>query len=190
MDEGLEAATRPAFGPSALATPANALSLARILGAPLLFAAVFHLGPSGWSLAAWVALAATDGVDGWVARRQGTTTSGAFLDPLADKVALLAALAALAARGQLWWLPVTLIAGREAWMSLYRASAGRRGLSVPARRSAKAKTWLQDAAVALALVPPVAGPHPEVVSALLWAAVAATLATGAQYLLDARRAGR
>ena len=47
----------------------------------------------------WGALSLTDGIDGWVARRQGTTRSGAFLDPLADKVVVLGALFALVAKG-------------------------------------------------------------------------------------------
>ncbi len=97
------------FGPSALATPANAVTVVRLLGAPLLVALIAARGVSWASFTAWVLLSGTDGLDGWVARRQGTTRSGAFLDPLADKVLLLSALATLGALGVLWWLPVAVI---------------------------------------------------------------------------------
>jgi CDP-diacylglycerol--glycerol-3-phosphate 3-phosphatidyltransferase len=127
------------FGPSALATPANALTLARLVVAPVLAGLVLVVGPA-WSLAlAWTVVAATDGLDGWVARRQGVTRSGAFLDPLADKVLVLGVLVALAAIGRVWWWLVVVIAAREVAMSVWRSALGVRGVSVPARRSAKAK---------------------------------------------------
>src|SRR5205823_2632421 len=78
-------------------------------------------------------------LDGWVARRQGSTSSGAFLDQLADKVLVLGALIALVAEGAFWWVPVALIAVREVVISAYRSYVGRRGISVPARRWAKIK---------------------------------------------------
>ncbi|MSZ15357.1 MAG: CDP-diacylglycerol--glycerol-3-phosphate 3-phosphatidyltransferase, partial [Actinobacteria bacterium] len=85
----------PSYGPSAIATPANYVTMLRILVSPLLFAMISD-NPSGWLVwALWTALALTDGVDGWIARRHGTTRSGAFLDPLADKVLVLGALFSL-----------------------------------------------------------------------------------------------
>ena len=54
----------------------------------------------------------SDGLDGQVARRLGTTRSGAFLDPLADKFLVLGALSALAAIGAVSVWPVTLIGAR------------------------------------------------------------------------------
>ena len=82
-----------------------------------------------------------------MARRHGTTRSGAFLDPLADKAVVLGALIALAAQGHLPWLPVVLITVREVGMQVYRSWVGRRGVSIPARNSAKLKTFVQDLAV-------------------------------------------
>ena len=76
----------------------------------------------------WFALCATDGIDGWLARRHGTTRSGAFLDPLADKVLVLGAMFALGRSRRFWWLPVALIAVREIGISLYRSMAGRQGI--------------------------------------------------------------
>jgi CDP-diacylglycerol---glycerol-3-phosphate 3-phosphatidyltransferase len=177
------------FGPSALMTPANAITVARLLATPVVVAMVAMHG-AGWvPFAVAFTIGATDGVDGWLARRQGTTRSGAFLDPLADKAVVLSLLFVLAAKGEFSWWPVALIAAREVGMSIYRAVAGRRGISIPARTSAKVKTLVQGIAILLALAPSVA-PHPVVLSVAVWVAVAFTLVTGTQYLVDGRRVAR
>ncbi len=167
------------FGPSALATPANAITVARLLATPFVFAAVLAGAPSWWVFALWIFVAASDGVDGWLARRQGSTRSGAFLDPLSDKVLVLAAMAALVARSLLWWVPVSLIALRELAVSVWRSRAGRRGVSVPARQWAKAKTIVQEMAVGVALVPLAGATATSKV--VLWGAVGLTLVTGLDY---------
>ena len=177
------------FGPSALATPANGITVARLLATPALVVMVALRGASWTAFAVAFAIGATDGIDGWLARRQGTTRSGAFLDPLADKVVVLSALFVLAAKAAFSWFPVALIATRETSMSAYRARAGRRGVSIPARMSAKVKTLVQGIAVLLALAPPLRG-HRPVLSVAIWVAVVFTLVTGAQYLVDGRRAAR
>jgi CDP-diacylglycerol--glycerol-3-phosphate 3-phosphatidyltransferase len=184
-----DTAGRHTFGPSALATPANALTLARLLATPVFVALIVVEGANWLTVAVGMAVAFSDGVDGWVARRQGTTRSGAFLDPLADKVVVLGAFFALAAEGHLPWAPVGLIATREVGMSVYRSWAGRRGVSIPARTSAKAKTLVQDLAIATCLVPPLALQHGLQLAAV-WLAAVLTVLTGAQYLLDGRRALR
>ncbi len=172
------------FGPSALVTPANGVTLARVAFTPVLLAVVADSGASFPALGMWTVLAATDGLDGYLARRHGTTRSGAFLDPLADKVLVLGAMAVLAAQRTFSWAPVGLIAGREVVMSVYRSAVGRRGVSVPARRSAKLKTVVQEVAVGCALFPPIAEGAPVVAEAALWAAVVLTLVSGAQYIVD------
>lgn len=177
------------FGPSALLTPANGITLLRLLATPVLIALIVAWGASWFTFVFGGVLALSDGVDGWVARRQGTTHSGAFLDPLADKFVVLGALFALVASGIVWWLPVVLIAVREVAMSIYRSVVGRRGVSIPARTTAKVKTLLQDLAIGLCLAPPLAS-HSAVLSAAVWVATAMTLFTGGQYLLDGRRAAR
>ncbi len=132
-------------------------------------------------------LAGSDCVDGWLARRQGITRSGAFLDPLADKFLVLGAMAALVAKGAMWWVPVALIAVREVALSAYRSYVGRRGVSVPARFQAKVKTWVQAVAVGMAIAPVSGDAYRGIMLTVLWAAVALTLVTGAQYLWDGRR---
>jgi len=175
------------FGPSAIITPANAITLARLLATPVLVIMIV-VGGAGWApFSVALAIGLTDGVDGWLARRQGTTRSGAFLDPLADKAAVLGALCAVAAKGEVPWVAVAIIAVREVWMSVHRVVVGRRGVSIPARRSAKAKTLVQGIAVLLCLAPSVA-PHHDVLEVAVWVAVAFTVATGVQYFLDGRRA--
>jgi CDP-diacylglycerol--glycerol-3-phosphate 3-phosphatidyltransferase len=175
------------FGPSALATPANAVTLVRILVLPLLIAILLGEGPAWPALALWVILAGSDCVDGWLARRQGVTRSGAFLDPLADKFLVLGAMVALVAEGVLWWLPVAIIAVREVALSAYRSYVGRRGVSVPARFQAKVKTWMQAVAVGMAIAPVTGDWYRGLLLAVLWVAVALTVVTGAQYLWDGRR---
>ena len=72
------------FGESAVATPANAITVARVLLAVPTLVLIAQRGASWPAVVLWLVLACTDGVDGWIARRDGTTRSGAFLDPLAD----------------------------------------------------------------------------------------------------------
>src|SRR5687768_3126625 len=121
------------FGPSALATPANAVTMARLAATPILLALVLD-DPQSWTtFVCWTVLACTDGVDGFLARRHGTTRSGAFLDPLADKFLVLGAMAALVVEDVFWWVPVAIVAGRELVISAYRTVASRQGVSVPAR---------------------------------------------------------
>ena len=175
------------FGPSALATPANAITLVRILVLPLLIVVILDDGSEWPALALWTVLAGSDCIDGWLARRQGVTRSGAFLDPLADKILVLGAMVALVAKGAMWWLPVAVIAVREIALSAYRSYVGRRGVSVPARFQAKIKTWVQAIAVGLAIAPVAGDAYRALELTALWVAVALTIVTGVQYLWDGRR---
>lgn len=180
-----------------LRTPANLITLARLAASPLFFWLILRArddGGASWAaVAVAVTFAASDAWDGHLARNTGTVTrAGAFLDPLADKVVVLGSMACLAAIGRVSWIPVALIAAREAWMSVYRVRCASRGVSVPARRSAKWKVILQGVAVILTLVPPLAAgdspPREALIGAVWWLAVAATVLTGLLYLRDGRRA--
>jgi CDP-diacylglycerol--glycerol-3-phosphate 3-phosphatidyltransferase len=174
------------FGPSAIATPANGVTLVRVLVTPLLLAWIVDSGASWPAEALWIVLSLTDGIDGFLARRHGSTRSGAFLDPLADKFLVLGAMVCLVHIDVFGWVPVLLIAFREVAMSVYRAVVGTKGVSIPARRTAKWKTVVQDLAVGLALLPAVGDHHAGIARVVLWVAVALTLYTGAEYLRDAR----
>ena len=177
------------FGPSALLTPANLVTTLRFaLTIPLLQVIVAD-GVSWRATIGWIALACTDGLDGWLARRDGTTRSGAFLDPLADKFLAIGGLAALAAEGVFPWVAVVLIAAREVSVSAYRTAAGRRGISLPARQLGKMKTVFQLVAVGLALCPTTAEPAFFSLS-VLWVAVALTVVSGLDIVASAPRSRR
>jgi len=177
------------YGPDALYTPANLITILRLLIAPLLFSMITSQKSSWAIFVLWVALASTDGIDGWIARRHGTTRSGAFLDPLADKVLVLGALFSLVSIGRFLWPPVAIIAVREIGISLYRVYWGRRGLALPASRGGKVKTLLQGLAIAAAVMPTLAtSDNLWVANVLLWASVVVALFSAAQYLWDGRSA--
>jgi CDP-diacylglycerol--glycerol-3-phosphate 3-phosphatidyltransferase len=180
---------RSTFGPSALATPANAISIVRLLVTVPFLLLIAETPLSYAATLMWIALCITDGIDGWVARKQGTTRSGAFLDPLADKVMVLGAMWALVVSDRFAVVPVAIITVRELGIQAYRSYWGRLGLSVPASTAAKVKTVLQEVAVGLALVP-VFEHRLWVADSVLWLAVVLTLTTGVQYIADGRRATR
>jgi CDP-diacylglycerol--glycerol-3-phosphate 3-phosphatidyltransferase len=175
------------FGPSALATPANLLTIGRLVLTVPLLAMIVDTGPTWPAFALWIALCITDGIDGHLARRQGTTRSGAFLDPLADKVLVLGAMAALVANDTFWWLPVAIIAVRELGIQAFRSYWGKKGLAVPATSLAKAKTVTQEVAVGFGLLPVTATDATWVATATLWAAVVLTVVTGLQYVVAGSR---
>lgn len=176
------------FGPSAIATPANALTAGRLIAAPVFAVLVVMIGPRSWWLwALWVVLAFSDALDGHLARRLGTTSSGAFLDPLADKFLVIGALAALVDLHAFSWVPVVIIAAREVAMSLFRTRASRLEISVPARSSAKWKTLSQEVAIGFAFFPLFRSELAIAAPTALWVAVGLTLYTGAEYFVDGRR---
>ena len=175
------------FGPSALLTPANVVTIIRLLLAPFVLWLILEQG-SGWLLfALWVAITASDSLDGWLARRQGTTRSGAFLDPLADKVLALGGLWAVVLAGRFWWLPVALVTARELLISGFRSYWGRRGLAVPASRAAKFKTFLQFSSVSLVVWPWTTG-ITWMADTVLWLAVLVAWVSAVQYVVAGSRA--
>lgn len=174
--------------PDKLATWANAITVGRLLLSPLMFWAIPNDKNGAWiAFLLWFVLCASDGIDGYIARRHGTTSAGAFLDPLADKVLVLGAMFTLVSTGVFWVLPVILIAAREFVISVYRVLVGGRGISVPASRLAKYKTVAQQFAVAFALFPLTAVDATWLWNSLLWVAVVLALVSGAQYLWGARQ---
>ncbi len=174
------------FGPSAVMTPANVITLVRLLLSPLAFWLMIDRG-AGWGLfVLWVLLTASDSLDGYLARRQGTTRSGAFLDPLADKVLALGGLWAVVLAGRFWWLPVVLITLREALISAFRSFWARRGLAVQASRVAKAKTFLQFSSVSL-VVWPWTTSYRWMADSCLWLAVAVAWISAVRYMVAGSR---
>ncbi|MFM7225234.1 MAG: CDP-alcohol phosphatidyltransferase family protein [Actinomycetota bacterium] len=176
------------FGQGAILTPANLVTITRILVAVPTLVLIRNDGASWLAVALWFAITAGDSVDGWLARRDGTTRSGAFLDPVADKLIVLGGLGALALRGDYPWWPVALIAVRELGISAYRSVAGRRGIVLPAQRLGKRKAFLQYCAVGIVILPPTA--EATVVHAVfLGLALVLTLASGLEILRRGYEAG-
>lgn len=174
--------------PDKLATWANAITVGRLLLSPLMFWAIPNHDMGSWiSVGLWFVLCSSDGIDGYIARRHGTTSAGAFLDPLADKVLVLGAMFTLVSTGVFWVVPVLVIAARELIISVYRVLVGGKGISVPATKLAKYKTVTQQFAVAFALFPPTALDATWLWNGLLWIAVVLALVSGAQYLWRAHQ---
>src|SRR4051794_5474639 len=165
----------------------NALTTLRILAVPVVVVALLGETDNGDTLAAAVfALAAlTDGLDGYIARsRNSITTFGKLMDPLADKLLIIGALLCLVSLGRLEaWVAMVIIA-REVAVTILRTIAAERGLVIAASWLGKAKTVLQIAAV-IALI--ATNPSPAWVDVLLYAAVAVTVISGADYFFGLRR---
>jgi len=165
----------------------NALTLLRILAVPVVVVALLGETPNGDTLAAAVfaLAAATDGLDGYFARSRGSiTTFGKLMDPIADKLLIVAALVSLVSLDRLEaWVAMVIIA-REFAVTVMRVIAAERGVVIAASWLGKAKTVLQIAAV-FALI--AANPAPPWVDALVYLAVAATLISGADYFFGLRR---
>ena len=174
------------YSQDAIKTWANAVTVGRVLISPILFVMITGDDGSWPALVLWIALCASDGIDGWLARRQGITRSGAFLDPLADKVLVLGAMFTLVRYDVFWILPVLIITAREVVISVYRTMAGRHGVSVPAKQLAKAKTVCQQLAVGFALLPLTALDATWLWNGFLWAAVLLAVVSGWQYFARAR----
>ena len=140
-------------------TPANAVTMIRILLIPVFV--IIALVPWGAHAAAqpgvamvvFALLAATDGLDGHLARsRDEVTTFGKFLDPLADKILVMAALLVLVEQQQLpSWIPLVIVA-REFIVSGLRMLAAADGQIIAASWYGKAKTFVTDIAIVFFLV--------------------------------------
>lgn len=165
----------------------NLLSFSRIAALPPL-ALLLATGESWWAAGLFAAAAATDLLDGHLARRQGKATAfGATLDPIADKVlvngtALL--LAGLGGLGVWGTLAALLILAREFVVSGLREAAG--GGALPVTLVAKYKSAAQMAALTLLIASPGLPPPAHGAGvALLWVAALLTLWTGAGYVRKA-----
>ena len=165
----------------------NLLTVLRIMLVPALVVALLGDTPDGDVLAAVVfALASlTDFIDGYLARtRDSITTFGKLMDPLADKLLIVAALISLVSLHRLAaWVAMVIIT-RELAVTVLRLGATQAGVVMSASAFGKVKTCLQIAAV-LAVIA-VHG-RPAWVSALLYATVVVTVLSGLDYFFGLRR---
>lgn len=147
----------------------NYLSFARILIVPLLVVALLTpvaeqwLGLSGYVLAIVIFLVAalTDVLDGHLARRRNqVSTLGKFLDPIADKLLISAALIVLVEKQLAPSWAVVIILGREFIVTGLRSVAAAEGIIIQANKSGKIKMWAQCVAIVSLLIAAASGPPP------------------------------
>lgn len=149
----------------------NLLTYIRILSIPLIIWLAHRSGISEntsteqifwsfWAFAAYTLSALTDFLDGWLARtRNLSTLVGRFLDPLADKLLVMALLIQLVVLGRIDpWIAIVLI-GREMFINGLRTIASSEGLEIPVNQLGKWKTFIQMIALG-ALILPVTYPLP------------------------------
>lgn len=143
-----------------------------------------------FALAIFAIAAATDAVDGYLARsRAQTTPFGQFMDPIADKILVMAALVSFVELGELPGIPVIAILAREFLVTGLRILAVGQGIAVPASPLGKLKTISHVALVLVILV----GRHfglgtigPELKMAFLYLALLLALVSGGEYFWRAR----
>lgn len=135
----------------------NSISLFRVLMVPVLMVAMLIDRPASDIVAIVVFLAAagSDSLDGYIARRRHqTTVMGAFLDPLADKLLVIAALVSLVELNDLSaWVAMVVIA-RELAVSGLRMVAAVQNIVISASKWGKLKTTSQMVAVAALIIEP------------------------------------
>ena len=170
----------------------NTLTLGRIFLVPLLVVVLLTsfdgrqvLGVSNEILGAAIfALAsATDWLDGYLARRRGQVTGlGEWMDPLADKLLITAALISLVQLGRAPAWMVAVILGRELAVTVLRSFVYARGQSLPASMIGKTKMVAQVVAILLLILGP---GHIDVFfvlgQAALWVATATALVSAVDY---------
>jgi CDP-diacylglycerol--glycerol-3-phosphate 3-phosphatidyltransferase len=131
---------------------ADQLTIARAISVPLvvvLFAVSFP-NHNYWATGLFCAAAATDWFDGRIARRTGRTSAlGSLLDPVADKLLVMATLIVLLDQDVFPAWMVAAIVAREFLISGLRQAAVERGVVIAARDLAKVKTWAQSIAAAV-----------------------------------------
>jgi CDP-diacylglycerol--glycerol-3-phosphate 3-phosphatidyltransferase len=171
----------------------NLLTLLRIFFVPLLVAVLvqedFRSGAGilnaykdYWALAIFLAAAATDLLDGYLARRwRQITTVGTLLDPIADKLLISAALISLVQIRRIPAWMVVVIVGREFAVSGLRSIAAAEGFTVKASELGKTKMVLQVVAISLVMLD-VRWPGLSTITALaLWGTVVFGLVSAVDY---------
>jgi CDP-diacylglycerol--glycerol-3-phosphate 3-phosphatidyltransferase len=174
-----------------VANVANAWTLLRLLLVPVFVVLLVTNGghSAGWRVWAFVVFAVatiTDFVDGDLARSRGLVTDvGKVADPIADKALTGAALIGLSALSDLpWWVTIVILV-REVGVTGLRFFVIRHGV-IPASRGGKAKTFLQNIAIGLYLLP-LSGWAASLRFWLLGAALVVTVITGVDYVARALR---
>jgi cardiolipin synthase len=167
---------------------ANWLTVLRILLVPVFVTLLVYRRP-GWALAVFVLAAATDLLDGWVARSRGAASRlGAFLDPMADKLLLIASFVTLTyLRALPFWI-TALVLSRDLLLIIGALLVHMVGMRLTPRptRAGKAATFFQVLTVLTGLLPRYFA-VPVVPTVVLWLAAFFTVTSGLQYLVQGMR---
>ncbi len=145
MDTGERAARRRSLKQDALNIP-NLLTFARIAIIPLVLWLIGQGSPRDclWAAIVYSLAALTDLIDGWLARRMNIVSIlGKFLDPLADKLLVMATLIWMVPMGRIPGWAVVLLLGRELSITGLRSIASSEGVIIAAGEGGKSKTALQ-----------------------------------------------
>jgi CDP-diacylglycerol--glycerol-3-phosphate 3-phosphatidyltransferase len=169
---------------------ADQLTVARAISVPVvvaLFAIPFG-GHNYWATAIFCVAMATDWFDGKIARRTGRTSSfGSLLDPVADKLLVMATLIVLLGQDVFPAWMVAAIVARELLISGLRQAAVERGVVIAARDLGKLKTWSQAVAAAVGGLAAAGAWGDGVAWWALLVALALTWISGLDYALSAPR---
>jgi CDP-diacylglycerol---glycerol-3-phosphate 3-phosphatidyltransferase len=159
------------------------ITISRLLGVPvLLYGLQSPSDATRWIMVVvFLVIAGTDWLDGYLARRLNQVTElGKFLDPLVDKLMVLAPLMALVELGQIPAWGVFLILARELTIAGWRVNPALQSGAVPgANLWGKVKTVVQIVAIALLIAPM---PNPILGQIMFWISVIVTWISGAIYL--------
>lgn len=149
----------------------NALSLARLLGIPVFLWLVLVERADVWAFLVLVLAGASDWFDGYLARRlQQTSRLGELLDPLVDRLYILATLIGLALRDVIGWWLVGLLVGRDLMLLALVPVLRRSGrIALPVTYVGKAGTFALLWGFPLLLLGSLPGAWGTVVSAIGWA---------------------
>jgi cardiolipin synthase len=188
----VSAATGGASTAGVLTIP-NLLSFARLLGVPVFLWLLLGPHADGWALAVLMLSGFSDWADGVLARKLNQMSPlGALLDPLADRLYILATLFGLVLRSVIpWWLAAVLI-GRDLVLLLTVPALRRRGLTaLPVHYLGKAATFNLLYAFPLLLIGSHSGTISAVAKPIAWAftiwGTGLYLWAGGLYLLQVRR---
>jgi CDP-diacylglycerol--glycerol-3-phosphate 3-phosphatidyltransferase len=133
----------------------NLITMARMAMIPVILWFTYYESRRASFIAAmlFAVTGATDFLDGWVARRRGlVTVIGKFLDPLADKLVVMAALVMLVHLGRVAAWVVIVVMGREFIVSGLRTIAMSEGIVIAAGQEGKTKTIFQIAGISFLLL--------------------------------------
>lgn len=164
---------------------ANQLTILRIILVPV-FMYFLLAGNMNLAAAIFIIASLTDFLDGYLARKMNLITNlGKFMDPLADKVLVMAAFICLVEIGSVSSWAVVIILGREFIVSIFRAVAAAEGIVIAASWWGKLKTNSQMLAIVLLLFnnTPLEVMNGQLAQIILWIAVALTVISGVDYIV-------